>query len=356
LEIEAFRITAPTPGQIVILIILAVIVSIAFVIAARRMGPAGTARKKKARAAGGWSSFYQIAKMRGLTKEETEVLRRIVTAYGLTKPTLVFNSINILDGCIQRAIRRVSMQELKGESKDDLINMYYRLRNKIVRARSAGTIPDTSTLPIGASVRVEIQGLGFFTTNIVRNEPEYLGLKIPNLPPGRLGSIGKRRVKVSYWRPNDAVYVFETKVKDVLIEDDVQCICLKHTDKVRRIQKRRYLRKSVRMPVLYTRLRVYEEGGKKKAVLVRKDSHWGTITDISVGGLSIETMVPFEKDTYMRIEFEIREDYKIIAIGKVRRIERNSARKMYIMHIQFTKIEKKDKNEIFALLYNYQMI
>lgn len=355
MEIEAFRITAPTPGQIVILFVFALIVGVAFFIAAKRMGPAASARKKKAKAAG-WNSFYQIARMKGLTKEETEVLRRIVTAYGLTKPTLVFNSINILDGCIQRAIRRVSLQELKDESKDDLINLYYRLRNKIVRARSSGAVPDTGALPIGATVRVEIQGFGFFTTTVVRNEPEYLGLKIPNLPPGRFGSIGKKKVEVSYWRENDAVYVFETRVRDVLIDDDVQCICLKHTDKVRRIQKRRYPRKSVRMPVLYTRLRVYEEEGKKKAVLVRNDSHWGTIIDISVGGLSVETMVPFEKDTYIKVELEIKEGYKIVAIGKIRRIERDTARKTYIMHIQFTKIDKKDKNEIFALLYNYQMV
>jgi len=66
--------------------------------------------------------------------------------------------------------------------------------------------------------------------------------------------------------------------------------------------------------------------------------------------------VPFDRNNFLRVEFELREEYKVIGFGKVKRIERNAARKTWIMHIQFTKIEKKHKNEIFAVLYNYQTI
>jgi len=354
LEIEAFRIAQPTTGQIILLVLFAFVVVLAFVIASNR---ASAGRKTKVKQVGaGWNNFYQLAKLRNLSKNETEILKRLVVTYGLTKPALIFTSTNILDTCIQRAIRRISMQEIKGESKDDIINMYYRLRNKIVQNRGLKSISTTRDIQLGTKLRVQVQNYGNFMTSVNRNEPDYLGISIPVMAPGKVVPWNRKKVKCSFWKENDAGYVFETRVSDVLINDETQSICLKHTDRIKRVQKRQYPRKNIRLPVLFSRLRVMEEGGKKKAVVERKDSHWGTIVDISVGGVSVETVVPYDKDNYLRMEFEIREDYKVVAIGKVRRIERNPIRKNWIMHIQFTKIDKKHRNEIFAILYNYLTI
>ncbi len=354
MEIEAFRITTPSTGQIIILIILIIVVGLAFFIASRKVGT-GTARRGRA-AGSGWHNFYQIAKMRGLLKNETEVLRKLVIAQGLAKPTLIFTSTTILDSCIQRAIRRLSLQEIKGESKDEMINMYYRLRNKITRGKKGRGITTTKSLPTGAKLRLGVPNYGYYTVNVTRNEPEYLGISIPVLPPGKIIPWNRKKVKCSYFRENDAVYMFETKVIDVILSKQIQTICLKHSEKINRIQKRLYPRLNVRLPVFYTKVRVVEEGGKKKAFVDRRETHWGTVIDVSVGGLSVETTVPFDRNNYIRVEFELREEYKVVGFGKVKRIERNAARKTWIMHIQFTKIDKKHRNEIFAVLYNYQTI
>jgi len=125
---------------------------------------------------------------------------------------------------------------------------------------------------------------------------------------------------------------------------------------VSRVQKRTYPRKNVRLPVVYSRVRVVDEGGKKRAFVDKKDTHWGTIVDISVGGLSVETTVPIDRNSYIRTEFELKEELKVVGFGKVKRIERNAARRTWNMHIQFTKIDKKYRNEIFAVLYNYQTL
>jgi c-di-GMP-binding flagellar brake protein YcgR len=353
-EIEAFRIASPSTGQIMILVALAVIVGLAFLIASRRMARGG---RRIGRPAGeGWHNFYQISKVRGLSKNETEVLRKLVISQGLTKPTLIFTSTTILDSCIQRAIRRLSLQEIRGESKDDIINMYYRLRNKISRGKKGRGVASSRAIPPGAKLRLGVQNYGYYTVSVVRNEHDYLGVSIPVLPPGKIIPWNRKKVRCSYFRENDAVYVFETKVTDVIITNALQIICLRHTEKITRIQKRLYPRQNVRLPVFYSKLRVTEEGGKKKAVVDRKETHWGTVIDVSVGGLSIETTVPFDRNNYLRVEFELREEYKVVGFGKVRRIERNAVRKTWIMHIQFTKIDKKHRNEIFAVLYNYQTI
>lgn len=354
MEIDAFRITTPSTGQIIILIILVVVVGLAFFIASRSIG---RGRGRIGRAAGtGWHNFYQIAKMRGLQKNEIEILRKLVITQGLAKPTLIFTSTTILDSCIQRAIRRLSLQEIKGESKDDIINMYYRLRNKIARGKRGRAVTTTRSIPAGSKLRMGVQNFGYFTVNVMGNEADYLGVSIPVLPPGKIVPWNRKKVQCSYFRENDAVYSFDTKITDVVITNQRQLICLKHTDKINRIQKRLYPRINVRLPVFYSKLRVLEEQGKKKAIVDKKETHWGTVIDISVGGLSIETTVPFDRNNYLRVEFELREEYKVVGYGKVRRIERNAARKTWIMHIQFTKIDKRHRNEIFAVLYNYQTI
>jgi hypothetical protein len=354
LEIEAFRITTPTTGQYIILIILGVVIGLAFFIASRKMG--SVTRRGKRTAGTGWHEFYQISKIKSLSKKETEMLRKLVMMHGLTKPTLIFTSTTILDSCIQRAVRRLSLQEIRGEPKDDLINMYYRLRNKISRGRGGRVLHSTRGIDVGAKVRVGMQNSGFYTLNVVRNIADYLGMSVPVLPPGKTISWNRKKVKCSYWRENDAVYVFETKVDNVIISEELQIICLRHTDKFRRIQKRLYPRKNVRLPVVFSKMRIIEEGGKKKAIVDRKEAHWGTIIDISVGGLSIETTVPVDRNNFIRAEFELKEEYKVIGFGKVKRIERNGARRTWIMHIQTTKMDKRHKNEIFAILYNYQTL
>jgi hypothetical protein len=237
-----------------------------------------------------------------------------------------------------------------------MINLYYRLRNKITRFKRGRAITSTRSIPVGVKVRLGIQKYGFFSANIVDNDANYIALSIPGLPPGRRIPWNHKKVRFSYWRENDAVYVIETKVAGTVQTDEEQSLRLRHTDRIRRIQKRLYPRMNVRLPVFFSKLRVVEENGKKKAFVERSETHWGTIIDLSVGGLSIETTAPYDRNQYLRVEFELREEYKVVGVGKVKRIERNAARKTWIMHIQFTKISKKNKNEIFAVLYNYQTI
>jgi c-di-GMP-binding flagellar brake protein YcgR len=354
-DIEAFQITTPTTAQVIILVIVVFVIVIGLYIASRASSP-GRKRGGGQAAGSGWHSFYHIAKTRGLGKQETEMLRRLVQECRLARPSLVFTSLHVLDSCIQRQVRRLSLREVQGESRDDLINRYYRLRNRVARARSADGVASTRAIPVGSRVRVMVQNHGSFTLTVNLNNEDCLGVSIPTLPPGRSIAWDKKRVKLSFWRENDAAYMFFTRVEDMIINDEVQSICLRHSDRPTRVQKRLYPRKSVRLPVFFTRVRVIEEGGRKKAVVDRKDTHWGTIIDISVGGLSIETTIPFNKNNYLRSEFELREDYKVVAFGKVKRIEQHRVTKNWIMHIQFTKIDKKHKNEIFALLYNYQTI
>jgi hypothetical protein len=314
-------------------------------------------RRKGIRTPGSsWHGFYQMARTRGLTKEESDLLRRLVQAQGVQRPNLIFTSMTILDSAIQRAVRRLGMQELRGESKDEIINAYYRLRNKIARSKAGRSVANTKAIPIDSRIRINLQKYGSFTVTVNRNESEYLGVTIPSLPPDKSIPWNRQKVKCWYWRENDAGYVFETKVSNVILTSGLQTICLKHTDQVSRVQKRTYPRKNVRLPVVYSRVRVVDEGGKKRAFVDKKETHWGTIVDISVGGLSVETTVPIDLNSYIRTEFELKEELKVVGFGKVKRIERNAARRTWNMHIQFTKIDKKYRNEIFAVLYNYQTL
>ena len=352
---DTFQLSTPTTAQVIILVIVVIVIGIGLFIAARR-GGSGSRKKGGGTSGAGWHSFNQMAKLRGLNKDEAALLRKLVVTYKISKPSLIFTSMNILDSCIQRQVRKLSLQEIRGESKEDLINRYYRLRNKVVRNRDVRGLSTTRAVPIGARMRVAVQNYGQYSVQVNQNEEDFLGINIPVLPPGKFVPWNKKKVKCFYWKEEDASYVFETKVIDVIVTDEIQSICLKHVDTIARSQKRLYPRKSVRLPVYFSRVRVVAEGGKKKAIVDRRDTHWGTIIDISVGGLSIETAIPVNRNNFIRVEFELREDYKMVAFGKVKRIEKNTARNTWVMHIQFTKIEKKDRNEIFSVLYNYQTI
>jgi hypothetical protein len=334
--------------------VLVVVIGVAFFIAAVKTGV--TVRRPGRSSGNGWHDFYQIAKMRALSKKETEVLKKLVISRKVSKPTLIFTSATILDSCIQRTIRRLTLQETKGESNADIINMYYRLRNKVSRGRSGRIIHTTRGIDVGVNMRLGIQDYGYFNTRVVKNVTDYLGVSIPVLPPGKTMNWARKKIKCSLWRENDAVYVFESKVIDVVVTEELKVICLRHTNKVVRLQKRLYPRKNVRLPVFFSKMRIITEGGKKKAVVDKKETHWGTIIDISVGGMSIETTAPIGKNNFVRIEFELREDYKVLGYGKIKRIERDASRKTWVMNIQTTKMDKKYKNEIFAILYNYQTI
>jgi len=90
-------------------------------------------------------------------------------------------------------------------------------------------------------------------------------------------------VVVYFYHKNDAGYSFETKIIRDINNPKVQALMLAHASKLKRIQKRKYLRKICNIPVAVTPINIIEVGGKKKMQKTDK-KYQGLMLDISIGG------------------------------------------------------------------------
>ena len=104
-KVNSFQLSTPTASQVVILVVVIAVVGLVLFLAARRTAGSGK-RRARSSVGVGWHNFNQLAKIRGLSRDEAALLRQLVISYKLTKPSLIFTSVNILDSCIQRQIRK----------------------------------------------------------------------------------------------------------------------------------------------------------------------------------------------------------------------------------------------------------
>ena len=93
-----------------------------------------------------------------------------------------------------------------------------------------------------------------------------------------------------------------------------------------------------------------DKGKVIKTVQVEKAAVAGIITDISGGGMSVQTMSPANAGDFIKVEFDLGTGQRS-AYASIVRVSRT--RKGALMHLKFVKASQKTINEIRSVVYGY---
>jgi len=133
--------------------------------------------------------------------------------------------------------------------------------------------------------------------------------------------------------------------KDVMV--------LGHSDNVAALPARKHARREMRVSCTFYRVAVSAAmaKGKKGKAKVENIPYSGTITDISAGGIGIQSANPLQAGEYVKIVFNTGGQDQA-AFAKVLRT--NKAKNIGgVMHLQFVKISRQGLNAVLSYVYGY---
>jgi c-di-GMP-binding flagellar brake protein YcgR len=182
-----------------------------------------------------------------------------------------------------------------------------------------------------------------------------LGVEVP--PERRTGGLTWRKgtpLQLSVVTDNERLYTFRTKVIGYNTARGASIMFVEHANNIKQTQKRRSPRREYDHPCYFYPVTVISVGRGRKArkqAFVNKGRRiYGRFEDLSAGGCAIRTQVPLTVGSILKVDFETVDGTPISVFGKVRHVDRVRARGR-LMHIMFTRVSRKNLNQIQSYVY-----
>jgi c-di-GMP-binding flagellar brake protein YcgR len=340
----------------IVLIIVIVISIIAVLIRRAVVGGGGPASSGSSSSGWNRSGFRQAAKAAGLAKDEIRFLEDYGKMLKVSKPDLLFRNQGKLDDFFRevfRSIEQFSESEAAAEErKAALFHIRERLNQRQMRGANI-----TSSRQLGKNMPLSflVKGDESYPSTILEMEPSGIAVEPPRDPYGESIRL-KRGTKLVcfFYAKGRQGYQFDTRVSAWELVGSKEVMIISHSDAVKALPARRHERKEMKVPCTFYRVAVTAEGGRgkeKKKARVEKVPYSGIISDISAGGVGIQSANASQAGEFVKIEFDTGAGTQA-AFGKIVRMNKfkNTGG---IMHIQFVKITRRSLNAILSFVYGY---
>ncbi|ORC34222.1 hypothetical protein B4O97_12985 [Marispirochaeta aestuarii] len=303
-------------------------------------------------------SFYVRAKSLGLNHVQIKTLQNLIKRFQPVNPNNILYNSSQLDSLLRRGIQSIDGLSASDQQKENQKLQLYRIKQSIERNSSRKTLySNTKQLTAGIQLVLTPEHGGRFQSKLLTNLKGSLAASVPLDAEGH--QIRWKRwtkLNVFFWRSNGQGYFFTTKISGYGKVRSADALLLNHTSSITQAQQRKYRRRSIERPAYFFPVRIMTEGigkdAKKRAYVEGNRGTLATMLDISSGGCSIRTSRPLSKGDLIKVDFETDQRSKISFYGKV--MHTRKARPFGgVMHIMFTRISKRNLNNINAYIYNY---
>ncbi|HPC38163.1 MAG TPA: PilZ domain-containing protein [Exilispira sp.] len=294
--------------------------------------------------------FEEAALVRGIPKNDIEAILNVLDFVPIKSPVLLFASKQNFETFLIKAISILKGRDKSSNNFDLTITknrLYFLLSNLDNYFKDMKKSVSSKDLNVGKRVRIYINDLGYFFTEVIASLDRGFVVKKPKIE--KEPKSWKMPVTVYFWRENDAGYSFETYIEDEVNETTIKGLLIRHSDILLRYQKRKYLRKECRFYSTYSLVEIQEDSSGKKTMKVVPPEYDGTVFDIGGGGFAIEVNNKIGLKKYIKISIFIgRQNIK--AIAEIVRYEKVGQK--YYMHGRFVKISPADQNIIYEFVYS----
>jgi hypothetical protein len=300
-------------------------------------------------------SFRRRAYEAGFTDTESDFLEQYARKLGTTNPAAIFSNRAQLDSFMRSAFKYIERHADTEESAEQNKARLFSLREALGMRLSSGT-PVRSTRKLQARTPLSIVTAKDtnYTSILATNESKALYVE------PALDAFGQAikfpwlsKLTVYFYTGNHIGYSFKTRSGGMINMDGRTLLALYHSDKVTPLPSRRNQRRESRLSCHFYLLhvRAVKDRGKiVKNIQVEKAAVAGMLTDLSAGGVSMQTMSPVKSGEFVKLEFDVGNGNRIAYASVVRT---NRLRNGTSMHLKFVKISRKTVNEILAYVYGY---
>jgi len=300
--------------------------------------------------------FRKSARGFGLDEDEVRFLEGYARTLGVTDTEATFRNKTRLEAFFRDVYKNIEKNSDSEAAAEERKASLFAIRERLARRASAGT-PVHSTRQLGRNTP-----LSFITPNeenypsvVVRTEPTGLAVE-PVIDP--YGSVMRfrRGTKLScfFYTKAHQGYQFTTRVVGLQQFGDRELLVLNHNDAVTPLPSRQFQRRAARVPCVFFRVAVTTskvKGKQQAAARVENISLPGMVTDLSAGGVAVQSANPLEVGDYIKLLLDAGGG-KQTAFGKVIRVNRLKGAGG-VMHVQFVKISRRSLNAILSYIFGY---
>ena len=284
-----------------------------------------------------------------LTQEEKDLLWNLCERQSVKNLFIELKNEKFIDSIFKKEFESFKQDE-------NFCAVLFSIRNKIDVYRNSGmTLNSSRLIPANQKMTLMVNE-DRYDTSVVENTNEGLILLVPkNILGDEINIPTLTKVNLLFSMTNNVAYNMPTRIMRYQTRN-LREIVVTHSNNIAILHRRNFTRMTFNAECIFSAVQV-TTGGDKKDVQVEykplEKKHTGIISDISAEGCCLETELPIRANQFIYLEVEIAENVKSKIFGKIVAVEINKSTNKHILHINFVKIDKKTKNSIFSLVYNY---
>ena len=304
--------------------------------------------------------FKKATKNIGLLPIHIKILEDLAERYKIGSPLLFLTSPKVFNVTMKKAIQEYDSGAYSTEVKENYKMLLFAIKQKLDRSSVLEKKISTSRqLAIGKQITITTGSGERYTSNIVTNAKDYIFASAPTRHDGSMLRLVKwEPVKVSVMEKGDVGFFYDSKIAGHSKVKGTSCILLQHSTHISTSRQRHFPRKEFGKSCYFFKITVITllEGKTEVKKAVMDDAskgRLGSVLEISAGGCSIKSANYLTKGDLLKVDIDIERRKTVSILGKIvnlRRIALGTA----IMHIQFTKMSKKNMNSINSYIYGIE--
>jgi c-di-GMP-binding flagellar brake protein YcgR len=340
----------PDPAQTrVVLIVFGVLVLVGVV--------AAVVNSRRGKGGGGGSvGMHRQAKKIGLTPEQRKALKELARSLSLQNPQRLLTNPAYMNHAIRRRIDQLDGSSLPEAERERQKSVLFAIKRTLENSQTSGrALPSSRHLRVGQPVHIRAPENVQQDSLVASNVHNGLGIDVPYQRRGSRITFAKGTpLQVSFVDESGRHYSFNTRVIGYNNARGASIMFVDHATNIPQTQKRKSPRREYDRPCYFYPVTVLTTGrGRKQKTqaFVNKNRRiFGQFEDLSAGGCAIRTQVPLPKGDILKIDFEYTDGTPLSVYGKVRAVERQRSRGR-LMHIKFTRVSRKNLNQIQSYVY-----
>lgn len=339
----------PDPSQTrITLIVFGVLILIGVVAALvnRRRGKGGSS--------GG--GLNRQAKRVGLSTDQRKALKDLARNLNLQNPQRLITNSAYMNHAMRRRIEQLDMSSLPEPEREREKSLLFGVKRTIQNSQATTrTIPSSRHLRVGQQVHIRGPEHLAQDSLVASNVHNGLGIDVPFERKGsRLALAKGTPLQVSFVDDSGHHFAFRTRVVGYNNARGASVMYVEHATNIPQTQKRRSPRREYDRPCYFYPVTVLTTGrGRKQktqAFVNKSRRIFGQFEDLSAGGCAIRSQVALPKGDIIKIDFEDAEGSPLSVYGMVRGVERQRTRGR-LLHIKFTRVSRKNMNQIQSYVY-----
>jgi len=333
---------------------LALFLIVSAAVKALRSG--GTASPSKPRVQSmSHGSFRRKAYEAGFSESETEFLETYARKLGVQSPQTIFASRTQIDSFMRNAYRYIERHADTDTAAQDQKRMLFSIREALALRMHAGS-PVRSSRQLAAKTPLSLVNArgAHYSSILVESDQRHLYVDPPVDAFGQIIRFHRgAKLSVYFYTGNHAGYSFTTHCAGTSDTGSRSLLALSHSESIKPLPSRRNQRRDARLSCRFYLVHVLinkEKGKTTKTVRSEKTAVAGIITNLSAGGLSLQTISPVNAGDFIKLEFDLGSGTRqaFASVIRIGRLKNGS-----VMHCKFVKVNTATVNEIMAFVYGY---